>query len=155
MGFTLASQPMNAKRVALRVVLPGTLVAVLAFAGITGYALESSDVAVVETQRADGGTRRTHVWYAEHGGELWLEAGRADNGWFVDVSREPRLRFSADGRSGLFRALVVREPAAHPRLRAQLRAKYGWRDAWVAIYVDQSQSLAVRLVPLETPRRND
>jgi hypothetical protein len=146
---------MDAKRLALRVVLPAVLVAVLAFVGITGYALESSDVAIVETQRADGGTRRTHVWYVEHGGELWLEAGRAENGWFVDVSREPRLRFSADGRSGVFRAQAVLEPDAHPRLRAQLRSKYGWRDARVAIYVDQSQSLSVRLVPVEIPRRDD
>jgi len=95
------------------------------------------------------------LWYVEHGGELWLEAGRAENGWFVDVSREPRLRFSADGRSGVFRAQAVLEPDAHPRLRAQLRSKYGWRDARVAIYVDQSQSLSVRLVPVEIPRRDD
>lgn len=138
---------MNTKRLLLRVVLPGLLTLVVAFLGITGYALESSDVAVVETQRADGTTRRTHVWYVVHDGELWLEAGRAENGWFVDVSREPRLRFSADARSGVFRAEAVRDPEAHPRLRARLRSKYGWRDAWVAIYVDQSQSLAVRLVP--------
>jgi hypothetical protein len=30
-------------------------------------------------------------------------------------------------------------------VRAALRAKYGWRDAWVGLLVDSSRSVAVRL----------
>lgn len=144
---------MSARRKILKIALLSVLLIVLGFAGITWIALESSDVAVVETRRVDGGTRRTHVWWVEHAGTLWLEAGTPGNGWFVDVGRDPELRFSAGGRSGRYRAEAVRDPEAHPRLRALLRAKYGWRDAWVSIYVNQSRSIAVRLTPLETPHR--
>jgi hypothetical protein len=136
---------MAAKRIA-RVALGGILASAVVFGGITLYALESSDVAVVETRRAAGGTRSTHVWYVEAQDGLWLEAGTPENGWFVDVQAEPRLRFAAGGRSGTFLAEPA-GPEAHARLRERLRAKYGWRDAWVSIYVDSTRSRAVRLVP--------
>lgn len=138
---------MGMKRFVLRVVLPVLGIAAGLFVGITWYALESSDVAIVATREAEGGIRRTHVWYVESNGELWIEAGRPENSWFVDVTREPRLQFFAEGRRGLFRAEAARDPEAHARLRALIRSKYGWRDAWVALYVDQSRSLAVRLLP--------
>jgi len=41
----------------------------LAFVGVTGWALESGGVAVVETRRPDGSTRSTQVWYGTSKGE--------------------------------------------------------------------------------------
>ena len=136
----------------LKIALAGLLGAVLVFAAITFVALESSDVAIVETLRADGSTRATHVWFVEEDGVLWLEAGTPENGWYVDVLGEPRLRFRSEERDGDFVAHPLPDDRArHARLREQLHAKYGWRDAWVSVYVDQSRSLAVRLEPLDGP----
>jgi len=91
----------------------------------------------------DGATRRTHVWFVERDGALWLEAGAPENGWFRDVSRDPRLRVTIDGATRHVRAEIA--PAESAAVRARLRTKYGWRDVWVGLLVDASRSVAVRL----------
>jgi hypothetical protein len=130
------------KRLLLAVAVLG-----VAFVAITGWALEAGGVAVIETRAADGSTQATHVWFAAPDGELWLEAGSPENPWFADVRRDPRLSFRAEGRAGEYLGTPFQDPAACARIRALLREKYGWRDRWVGLFVDSSQSLAVRLDP--------
>ncbi len=132
-----------------RLLEAGAVVASLlfAFAAITVYALEAGGVAIVETRAPDGSTRETHVWYAEPDGELWLEAGSPDNPWFADARRSGRLTLRADGLSGDYAVAVFEDPEPRARVRAALRAKYGWRDRWVGLFVDQAKSLVVRLTP--------
>ena len=104
------------------------------FLAITWLALESGGVGIVETTRADGTLRRTHVWPARIDGGLWLEAGTAGNGWYLDVQQEPLLWLDYEGERTRYRAYPVRDPAAHDRLRASLREQFGWRDpgfGWV------------------------
>jgi hypothetical protein len=129
----------------LRRVLAGIVVMIAAFVATTWWALESSDVAVIETRMPDGGVRSTHVWYVEPDGELWLEAGTPQNGWYRDVQQVPELRFVADARSLRCGVRPIEDPGAHDRLRSLLREKYGLRDAWVGIHVDPSGSIALRL----------
>jgi hypothetical protein len=118
----------------------------LALAGISYLALESGEVAVVETRGARGEIRSTHVWHVEHDGELWLEAGTPDNGWFVDLLSDPTLTLRASGRSGRYRAHPVENPVVHQRIRSLLREKYGWRDWWVGfLIVDSAGTIPVRL----------
>ncbi|MHC4453001.1 MAG: nitroreductase/quinone reductase family protein, partial [Planctomycetota bacterium] len=123
------------KRTSLRALL--AIAGLLAgFVAITGWALESSGVAVIETRMLDGGVRSTHIWYVEPDGELWVEAGTPRNGWYLDVQQTPELHFEADGRSVRCTARPIADPGAHERLRSLLREKYGFRDAWVGIFVD-------------------
>ena len=117
----------------------------VALAGMTWWALESSGVAVIETQTPEGTTRSTHVWYAEANGELWLEAGAPENPWFRDVQQNAVLTFTADGRSARYFASADDDASGHDRIRSMLREKYGFRDRWVSLLVDPSRSLAVRL----------
>lgn len=125
--------------------------ALLLAAGVlfTGWALESSGVAVIETKAADGTARSTHVWYAEPDGELWLEAGTPDNPWFRDVQEDPMVSFEAERRSGRYVVDRIANPAGHEKIRSLLRAKYGLRDWWVGLLTDTSGSIAVRLVSAE------
>ena len=118
---------------------------VLALAAVTGFALESGGVGVVETSAAEGELRRTHVWPVEIDGELWLEAGTPDNGWYVDLGREAVLWLERDGIRRRYRAVPVPTEPARRRVRAGLRERFGWRDAWVGLFVDSSRSVAVRL----------
>lgn len=120
---------------------------VVGFIALTWLALESGDVAVVETRAEDGSTRATHVWFVEPDGELWLEAGSPENPWFADLGREPRLTLHADGRTGAYVAERSDDAESRARVRALLREKYGLRDRWIGLFVDQTRSLVVRLVP--------
>ena len=125
--------------------------ALAAFVAVTWWTLESGGVAVVETRRADGSTRSTHVWYVEPDGEIWLEAGAPSNGWFVDVQRNAELQFTAGDHSGRYLAASVADESGHRQIRDMIRAKYGLRDRWISLLIDTSESVAVRLIPLGTP----
>ena len=129
------------------IALATVALAVVALAAFTWWALEADGVAIVTTRSPDGSLRQTHVWYVEPEGELWVEAGTPENGWFRDVRRDPVLDFAAQDRTGRYRAEVLPNPDGHRRIRALLRAKYGLRDAWIATVFDTGNSVAVRLLP--------
>ena len=38
---------------------------------------------------------------------------------------------------------VLANPDGHAEVRAAMRAKYGWRDAWIALLFDTTHSRAV------------
>jgi hypothetical protein len=118
----------------------------------TWWALEADGVAVIETQLANGSTRQTHVWYAEPDGQLWLEAGTAENGWYTDVQRAPGVSFTAGEISGRYVARNVPGESAHGRVRALFREKYGIRDWWISLIFDTSNSVAVQLISEEDLR---
>ncbi len=137
------------RRVAVLVVAAFGLIA------FTGWALEAGGVAIVETERADGTTRSTHVWFVEPAGgsrqQLWLEAGTPENGWYLDILARPTLSLESDPASdlsGVYLAEPIPGRAAHEEIRRMLRAKYGIRDWWIATLFDTSRSIAVRLIPL-------
>jgi hypothetical protein len=123
-------------------------VALLAFGGVTWFALEGHDVAILRTRAADGALRETHVWPAEQDGVTWLEAATPESPWFVEAQRQPKIELVRAGAMERYRA--VPEPGAegHARIRRLLRAKYGWADQWVALLQDTSTSVAVRLEPV-------
>jgi len=129
-------------------------VLVLAFAGITWWALESSGVALLRTQRADGSIRTTHVWYADDAGVTWVEAATVERGFLTDLHRYPVLLLARDGAEASYRAEVSDAPADRAHVRALLRAKYGLRDVWVSLLTDTSHTLALKLhrvTPEEKP----
>ena len=123
----------------------GLFVGLLAFGAFTLWALEASNVAVLITQRPDGGTRETHVWWVEDGGALRVEAATPERAWLAEAQGVGEVDVERDGRRERFRVERSMEPGAHDRLRALLRAKYGWRDAWVGLLQDTSRSVAIRL----------
>ncbi len=130
---------------ARRLLLLGAVL-LAAFLLVTYWALESSEVARITTYPAGGEPRTTHVWVAELDGDPWLEAGTPENAWYRDVLEDPRLRLEFEGAAAReFRAQTV--PGRSGDVRAALRARYGWRDRWVGMFVDASRSLAVRLDP--------
>jgi hypothetical protein len=134
-----------------RIAIGGLLLAL--FAALTWGALEAGGVGILETRRPDGGARRTHVWFAEAPGALWIEAATPDREWLLDIERSPRVILRWEGAAREFDAAAVPDPAARARLRALLRRKYGWRDRWVGLLQDTSRAVPVRLVPVAPPGR--
>ena len=139
-------QPVRAK---LRTILRATLGAgagvLLALFALGWCVLESSGVAVIETRTAAGGSRSTHVWHVARNGELWLEAGTPQNGWYRDIQASPTLKITIGDATLVRRAVPVPDRSVQREIRALLRAKYGARDQIVGVFVDSSGSVAVRL----------
>jgi hypothetical protein len=117
---------------------------------VTLAALEGHDVRVLETTTAAGAARRTRVWVADGDGALWVEAAADDRPFHRDLLAHPRVALVHHRRRAVFTATPVPGRAAHAALRALLRAKYGWADAWIGIFQDTSASIPIRLDPVAT-----
>ncbi len=112
------------------------VIAFVAFVAMTWWALEASGVAIVQTVRADGTVRATHVWYVRNDGETLLEAGAPENGWFVDVRRDPNIVIVEPAElAGRYTVELLPNPEGHERIRSSMHDKYGWRDRWIGICV--------------------
>jgi hypothetical protein len=120
-----------------------------AFGAVTWWALESSGVAVLRTERVDQEARETHVWWVDADGALWIEAATPERGFLSELRRFPVAVLVRDGQEAPFHTDILATPDARARVRALMRAKYGWRDAWVGLLQDTSRSVAVRLTPPE------
>lgn len=119
----------------------------LALAGllvlVTWLALESQEVAILETRSANDDRRSTRVWVARRDGSFWIEAATPDRAWYVELLRDPRVRLELGGRSIEAQAIPMSGEAGHEQIRRLLRD--GGADAWVGLLQDTSRSIAVRL----------
>lgn len=124
--------------------------------GITFWALEWSEVAVLETRTEDGSWRETRVWYVlDESGNLLVEAGSFDSPWLRDVRRDPMLRFVIDGEREEYKASIRPNPDGHHDIRRRLRERYGLRDLWIATLFDTSTSQEVELIAHEPSPSTD
>jgi len=117
---------------------------VLVFWLVTLMALEGGDVAVLTTHGEAGG-RATRTWLAQADGAFWIEAANAARPFLRDLRRDPQAVLRWAGRVRRCRATVQPNPAGHRRIRALLRAHYGWRDPWIGLLADTRGSVALRL----------
>jgi len=62
--------------------------------------------------------------------------------------RSPRLTLEVEGRREEYLPQPTLDPAAHEMIRARIRERYGFRDWWVNLLVDTSESVAVHLAPV-------
>jgi hypothetical protein len=120
--------------------------ALVAFAGITLYALEGQEVVVLRTTDDRGATRDTRVWIALEGDHAWIEAATPEREFYRDLLARPDAELIRRGATARVRAEPVPGPEARAHLRALLRAKHGVADWWVGLLQDTSRSVAVRIV---------
>jgi hypothetical protein len=62
---------------------------------------------------------------------------------------QPEVELLRDGAPLRYRALPEPGPEGRERIRTLLRQKYGWADWWVGMLQDTSDSVLVRLEPLD------
>lgn len=123
-------------------------VLVSVFAGVTLWALEWDGVATIHTSTGAGSERETRVWYVvAEDGAVHVEAGSAVSPWLADIRSNAVVGFESAHAAGRYVAGVEENPDGHERIRAELRRKYGLRDAWVGLLVDTSSSSMVVLTP--------
>lgn len=123
--------------------------ALLAFGGVTWFALEGHDIAILRTRAVDGAVRETRVWVAEEDGTLFVEAATPERAWLREAQAQPEIEVVHAGATTRYRSLPEPGAAGHATIRRLLRAKYGWADQWVALLQDTSRSVAVRLEAVE------
>lgn len=122
-----------------------TLAAALAFAGTTLVALEGREVVVLRTFDAGRRPRETRTWIADADGAAWIEAANPERAFLRELAADPDVELRRGGAWRRCRAQVRPNPEGHARIRALLRARYGWADRWVGMLADTRESSAVRL----------
>lgn len=140
------------------------LVVAASFGAVTLFALEGQGVAVLHTIRPQGGQRSTRVWFAESGGNVWIEAATTERPFYSDIAShsvvalELRQSFlDSNPRIVRGRAERVPGPEGRQRIREMFAEKYGWADTWIGLLQDTSASRAVRVAlsqpaePLSVP----
>ncbi len=120
---------------------------IIAYGALIAWALESGDVAIIETRTSAGDERQTHIWYVSDEDGLWLEAGTPENGWYVDILADPDVILEIDGVASPYLVRPVYADEAQRRVRRGLAEKYGARDRIVGVFVDSTRSIAVHAVP--------
>jgi len=128
-----------------KTILLALVAAALVFASVTLVALEGSEVVVLRTVAVDGTLRRTRAWVADYEGAAHIEAANPERELLRDIAAHPSVELERQGAVLNLRASVLAQPAGHDLIRALLRQKYGWKDAWIGYLTDTSASLAVRL----------
>ena len=121
---------------------------VLALITATTYlALESGDVVTVETvDSSTDESRVTRIWFVHSDEGLFLEAGTPTNSWVEDLENASTIKLAGHNLDGEYAFYIHSEPTDHESIRALMRSKYGWRDLWVTILFDTSQSQLVEVL---------
>lgn len=135
----------------IRAAIAVLFVLALAAGIVTFVAVEGQEVVVLRTERSDGSIRRTRIWIAEEDGVPWIEAANPERAFYADLLARPDAELERRGEIDRYRATPLPGPEGHEKIRALLRAKYGWADRWLGLVVDTSRSLAIRLDPLPRP----
>jgi hypothetical protein len=119
----------------------------LAVVATTLVALEGSEVAVLHTALGSEQPRETRIWVVDFGGTPWIEAANPEREFYRDILADPKVELARAGKRYVYRAVAVIDSSGHDMIRAMLREKYGWADRWIAVLVDTSRSIAIRLEP--------
>jgi len=124
-------------------------IVLVGIAVVTYVALEVGDVAIVETPRLEGlEARRTHIWFVQEAGGIFLEAGRPDNPWVKDLNHTSTIILRGSKIDGTYSFTVYEDIESHHRIRSLMRKKYGWRDRWVDFLFDLSESTMIEIRPI-------
>jgi len=114
---------------------------------VTLAALEGGEVVVLRTRAPDGTVRETRTWIADHGGHAWVETANLERPFYLHILAHPEVELGRGGEWLTRRAVPLPQAEGHALIRRLLREKYGWRDAWIGVLADTSESTAIRLDP--------
>lgn len=115
---------------------------------VTLFALEAGDVVTVQTTIGSSSIRETRIWFVQTNSGVVLEAKSPHEPWAMDLARNPSVGLQGSDLDGEYAASIDRKVSGHDDIRAIMREKYGWRDWWLAMLFDTSQSQLIRLEKL-------
>ena len=87
------------------------------------------EIDISVTGRKSGKESTRPVWFVREGNTLYLlPVQGSDTQWFKNVQKNPRIRVSARGEEGEFRAKVITDSKAVASVVEKFREKYGAAD---------------------------
>jgi hypothetical protein len=114
----------------------GISLAVMATSGAAAAqdwaAIGATDVVVVVTRNQDGSDRETKVWIVELDDRAYIRT--AATRWYGNVEREPDIVLRVGEKALPLRAVLVTDALLADRVEAAFREKYGFWDAFMAIF---------------------
>jgi len=126
-----------------------TVAAVLFVGTIFLVSEMGAEVVTLRTTGGDGATVETRLWIVEDEGFAWLRSGVPTASWLGRIEAHPEVEVERGGAWRRYRAVPVRDPATRDRLHARIAEKYGAADRFVSMLRDGTQSVMIRLEPLE------
>jgi hypothetical protein len=133
----------------MRRLLIAAMVLPVAFVATTLVALEGSEVVVLHTGLSRAEPRATRVWIADYDGSPWIESASPAREFYRDIVADPTVQLMRRGELSKYRAVPVEGREGHELIRSLLRQRYGWADVWIGLLADTSQSIAIRLEPID------
>ena len=116
---------------------------------VFGLSEAGGEVVTLETRDAEGEPSVTRLWVVDHDGDAWLRSGMPTSAWFVRLEANPEVRVTREDTTRRYRAEPVRDPAVRDRIHALVAEKYGFAESFIAATRDGTQSVPIRLVPID------
>jgi hypothetical protein len=118
---------------------------VLLLAVVTLLALEGGEVVILRTKAKGGVVHETRTWIVDDADGAWIEAASPTRPFLWDVVANSQVEVWRDARWQRCHAMVAANPAGHERVRRLLARKYGWKDRWIGLLADTSESIGLRI----------
>jgi hypothetical protein len=98
----------------------------------------------IVTNNEDGTTKETTIWLAVVDGQGYIRTGNTR--WEANIERDPNVVLRIEGNDYPLRVEFVSEPVLRGRIEETFRSKYGFSDAFIAIFRSGDPKI-MRLLP--------
>jgi len=131
------------KRIVLVVLL--TAGCILAAFAMMMVASETGEVVTLSIPQGES-VSQVRLWVVDVDDVEYLRAGHADAGWFRLLQQSPQVQVERGGVAADYTAVPAPEAAA--AVGAEMLAKYGWRERYIALLVGGREgAVPIALVP--------
>ena len=122
---------------------------------LTYLALEWDEVALIYTSNGQSNEFRvTHIWYVEEENALLLEAGDPNNPWIQDLQHSSVVKIVSSKSNDEVWYQLTEKPGTHELIRQKMAEKYGWRDWWIQIVFNPSNSYLIEATQVVNPNQH-
>lgn len=123
------------------------LLLLVAVAGVTYWAGEQTEVAVLRSADDMGRRFETKVWVVDYQGVPWLRANNPQRSWYERLDEGAKVMLVRDGEEQSYRAEPFDVPEIAAELDAVFREKYGLLDWWYGVLL-RRDPIPIRLEPI-------
>ena len=144
--------PNGSRQLALAMLLAMSLPA-FAWEGAEWGDLAEARTIEVLTHDEDGDLRETTIWVVVVDGAAYINTNATT--WGENVERTPRLDVRQAGSTRRFEIRFLEEEDERHRVQQAFRAKYGFQDKLLGLFMDESKATIMELVDPQSGTRRE